>query len=332
MILGNVELHNIAETKELWNGSHQLQRVPEHVRVHLNEGAQLRCLSAANAEIRFVCDGNSARVTLSAATSGVFRVAFGEFLSPIAFPIGGSPLTIEIERPENLRHARPTATDGHAFDSRVFRILHPNTTVQLFRVEGDNVRPPKPEQLPMVRYLSCGTSITEGGCATSPHLASVAQAARRIGADLINLGMSGSCHAEAQMADYIASRDDWHIATLALSVNMMGGFTVEEFRRRVEYTVRTVAATGRPVLCITLYPYFVGLSENHRSEEEKAEAFRQALRDAVSSVGRSNVSVVEGSTILDTPAGLSADMIHPSDFGMMRMGENLAGRLSRLLS
>jgi hypothetical protein len=44
-----------------------------------------------------------------------------------------------------------------------------------------------------------------------------------------------------------------------------------------------------------------------------------------------NVSIIEGPEILDVADGLSADMIHPSDFGMMRMGENLAKRLRAAL-
>ena len=95
--------------------------------------------------------------------------------------------------------------------------------------------------------------------------------------------------------------------------------------------VNTVGATGRPVVCITLYPYFVGMSRNHAAEVPKAEAFRQALREVVGAMGKPTVTVVEGHEILDGISGLSADMIHPSDFGMMQMGENLATRLRRAL-
>lgn len=333
MTLNNVELHNIAETKQLWNGSYQLQRVPESVRVHLNDGAQNQSLVAANAEIRFVCDEPRARVTLSCGTETRFYVAFGTFLHPTAFPIGGAPLTIEIEMPENLRRLRSEYRENLAFDPTVFRILLPRATVSFFRVEGRNVRPPAADQLPKLRYLAYGTSITQGGSSTNPHLAYVAQAARRMGADIINLGMGGSCHAEKEMADYIAGRRDWDVATLALSVNMMGGFEVDEFRRRVSYMVNTVsgADASRPVVCITLYPYFVGLSGNHEAEEPKAAAFRSVLREVVADCRNPNVSVVEGPEILDVADGLSADMIHPSDFGMMRMGENLAKRLQAAL-
>jgi lysophospholipase L1-like esterase len=86
------------------------------------------------------------------------------------------------------------------------------------------------------------------------------------------------------------------------------------------------------VACITILPYFVGLSSNHAGEEEKTELFRQILRDAVAACPHPNVHLIEGSEILDSTDCLSADMIHPSDYGMQRMGENLARRLKGVLA
>jgi len=219
------------------------------------------------------------------------------------------------------------------FDPRVFRILLPRKTVLFYSAEGNNLRPPEADQVPAKRYMAYGTSITEGGVATRPYLAYVAQTARRLGADLINLGMSGSCHCEKELVDHIAQRKDWDFATLCLSVNMVGAFTAEEYRKRIEYAVNTIAGsdTARPVACITILPYFVGLSSNHPAEEEKAELFRQILRDAVAACPHPNVHLIEGSELLDSTDCLSADMIHPSDFGMQRMGENLALRIKDLI-
>ena len=166
-----------------------------------------------------------------------------------------------------------------------------------------------------------------------PHLSYAAHTATRLNADLINLGMSGSCHAGPEMTDYIASRKDWDLAVLSLSVNMVGCFSVEEFRKRVEYTVYTAASAEprRPVACITLFPYFNGLCTNHAGEEEeKTEAFRQVLRETAAKYPGNNLTLIEGPEILDKIDGLTADLIHPSDAGMLRMGENLARRLETL--
>jgi lysophospholipase L1-like esterase len=331
VIFRNVELHNIAEVEEQWNGTVLPKRVPEAVRTCLNPSARARCMACANAEIRFVGDG-PARITLASGEGRFFHVAYGSFIAPGAYPLTATELTYELAVPENLRQLRPEHRGALPFDPHVIRVLLPRTPVVFRGVEGTNVRPPDPVQVPRIRYLAHGTSITEGGAATAPHLAYAAQTARRLGVDLLNLGMSGSCHAEKEMADHIASRKDWDIATLELSVNMMG-FEVDEFRRRVAYMVDTVAGAdpSRPVVCLTLYPYFNDFCANHAAGAAKAAAFRQTLRDVVAASPHPNVHLVEGADLLDAVDGLSADMIHPSDYGMSRIAEHLAARLRPLL-
>jgi lysophospholipase L1-like esterase len=333
MILHNVELHNIEEVTKNWNGSYKLQRVPEKVRRELNPGAQERSLYTRNAEIRFTADSPDVRIKLSVPCNDFFQVYHGPFLDPRKFPAGPGGVTVEIDHPEHLRNLKPENKPAGGFDPAVFRVLLPNQMVSFFHVEGDNVRPPDPGQVPGKRYLAYGTSITEGGCASVSYLSYIALTARFLGYDLINLGMSGSCQAEKAMADYIAARKDWDIATLALSVNMRE-FETEEFRERITYMVNTVAGadTTRPVFCITLYPYFVGLCGGFsREEEEKSEFFRQILRDAVRNSSCPNLRLIEGPDLLDQIDGLSADMIHPSDYGMMRMAQNLTDRINRII-
>lgn len=332
MIYENVELHNIAETVETWNGGRELRRVPESVRSALNDGAKERSRAATNAEIRFTCSG-PARVRLSSAGASHYYVAHGDFIEQTPYPLTTSPMTIEVSIPDGLRRLKDRYRENLAFDTAVYRIRLPWQPVTFFSVEGTDVQPPRPNQVPPVRLLTYGTSITEGGGARCEDLGYAAQTARRLGWDHVNLAMSGSCHVEPAMADYIASRDDWDIALLSLSVNMIG-FEVEEFRRRVEYMVNTVAGSRprRPVVCVTLFPFFGGLCEGNETEERKAHAFREILRGAVADCPHPNVTVVEGPDLLDTITGLSADLIHPIEIGMARIAENLAPRLSRVLA
>jgi hypothetical protein len=70
---------------------------------------------------------------------------------------------------------------------------------------------PLPSELPPKRLLAYGTSITEGTASTAAHLSYLAQAGRRLGMDVVNLGSSGSAYCEPEMAHYIASRKDWDV-------------------------------------------------------------------------------------------------------------------------
>ncbi len=224
-----------------------------------------------------------------------------------------------------------------AFSPQVFRLIFGGSErdpVIFHGIEGEKVQPPAAEDLPALRYLSYGTSITHGFDAEGPHLSYVSQTARRLGADLINLGVGGSAFCEPEFADYIADRDDWQIATLALSVNMRG-FTIDEFYSRVSYMVNKVPGSnpGRAVACITLYPFFLdfGIIQKDKPFKAQSEEYRQALRDAVAACPHKNVHLIEGPELLTDISGLTADLLHPGDNGMIEMGQNLAERLRQLI-
>ena len=334
MILQHVELHNIAEARPI-AGRYglRLQRVPENVRLCLNDKAQERMLSPACAEIRFVSESPTTRLTLS--SEGVTDVVpfFGVFQARQRFTIGQEPQTISVTMPDRLPHLDPALCTGMPFTPHVVRLMLAGGPLYVHDIAGQGLRPPTPDELPKLRYLAYGTSITHGGAASGPHLTYVGQTARRLGADLINLGVGGSAYCEHELGDHIAARDDWHVATLALSVNMIGaGFSLDEFYERVSYMVNTVsgADTARPVVCITIYPHFreFGPSLVNPAAKGTPEEYRQRLRDAVAACPNPNVHLVEGADILSDIGGLTVDLIHPADNGMIQMGENLARRIA----
>ena len=337
MIYQSVEFHNVAEVSEQsGNEGVRLQRVPEDVRTKLNPGAQQRMLSPANVEVRFVFDGERACIRLSSQDLTSVVIFYGPFQAGERHTVGVEPTTIELVRPERLRLVEPEFGSDMPFSHRVCRLMLAGGPLTFHGTEGEGIRPPEPSELPRLRYLAYGTSITHGAAATGPHLTYVAQTARRLGADLINLGVGGSAHCEHELSDYIAGRDDWQIASLALSVNMIGaGFSLEEFYERVSYMVNTVAGsdTGRPVACITIYPHQRDLGKQFETPNQKAssEEYRQELREAVASGPHPNVVLFEGEEILSDIGGLSVDLIHPADNGMILMGENLGRRLQALL-
>lgn len=330
---GDVELHNVAELHETGEGV-VLQRVPESVRRHLNESAREKMRQPASSEIRFETADESVAITLSADEPVEVIPFWGPFRGRERYTIGPGPRTIELRRHERLADLDPAVAAGFDISPDVWRVVLRDGPVRFHGVNG-NVRPPAPEHLPDTRYLAYGTSITQGSGASNAPLTYANQTARRLGADPINLGSGGSAYCEPELADYIAGRDDWDVATLALSVNMVShGFSIEEFSRRVSYMVDAVAAGNpdSPVVAITLFPFYPDLwTESATSTvEPDVPAFREALRGAVADAGHSNLHLLEGTDLLD-PAGLTADLVHPADDGMIRVGERLADRLGALL-
>jgi lysophospholipase L1-like esterase len=338
MIYKNVEPHNVAEVQHVPQSEGvRLQRVPESVRCTLNEGAQMRMLQPDTTEIRFLAEGPTCRVTLSSEGQTRVTVFHGLFDGRQRFIIGSVPQTIEITLPDRLQQLDRAYWREMAFSPRVYRLIlgGPQRDPILFHgVSGENVRPPDPQDLPKLRYLAYGTSITHGWEAEGPHLIYVSQTARHLGADLINLGVGGAAHCEHELADYIAARDDWHIATLELSVNMHK-LPLETFHERVSYMVNRVAGADpkRVVACLTLFPYCrdFGVEVPGQVFGGRPEEYRQTLRDAVKACPHRNAHLLEGPEILTDISGLTGDLIHPGDDGMIAMGRNLAEKLKPLL-
>jgi len=342
MIYENVELHGIAEVKALADGSGvALQRVPEDVRLALNPCAQTQMLRPGCAEIRFVSDDPVCELTMSCEPaddwSDVTVVPFfGAYQHSETYKVGREKRTIKLTKPEILRQTDAECLDSSVFSPNVWRFICWGGQVQLHGVKSAGIRTPKPEELPRVRLLTYGTSITHGHCASGPHLSYASQTARALGVDLINLGSGGSAQCEKKLSDYIAARDDWDIASLALSVNM-DHFQLDEFYDRVSYMVNTVsgANTDRPVACITLWPYFNDMTcdggKPRKSGGGTPEEFRQSLRDAVAACPHPNLFVLEGPELMTSTANLGGDLIHPGDYGMIEMGINLAAKLKQYL-
>ncbi|MDS0223051.1 GDSL-type esterase/lipase family protein [Haloarcula sp. S1AR25-5A] len=335
-----IQFHNVGDVRSVEDRDGKaLQRVPEAIRTALNEGAQSRMRHPAGVELRFVPEG-PVKVTLStlpggSASVGTVRVFWGPIQGTTEVQVGQSPTAVEVSMPEKLTDLDPSARQDLAFDPRVCRIQLPGEHrggPMVYHGLDGNVRPPREGELPDRRYLAYGTSITEGEAPLGEHLNYVSQTARRLNADLLNLGSCGTAYCDSAMADHIAEREDWDIATLSLSVNMVGTFPPEEFRKRAEEMIDRIASAhpDKPVVAITI---FRNARDVCQSEDPEAmcERFREELREIVAESSHENVSLLEGPELLPTIEGLTTDLVHPGDNAMITMGENLASELQPLL-
>lgn len=309
--------------------------MPEAVRSELNDGARERVCHPAGVELRFVADG-AAEITLSSdGRESPVQVFWGPFQERGVRTVGNEPRTLRLSVPDDLRALDPEAVADSPFDPRVCRLRlageHRGGRVFYHGVDGD-VRPPRADELPDRRYLAYGTSITEGEAATAEHLTYVQRTAELLGADCLNLGTCGSAYCGPAMAEYVARRDDWDVATLALSVNMVDEFSPAAFRDRAAAMIETVAGArpDRPVACVTLFPHYRDV-RGDADERELSERFREILREIVAATSRENVHLFEGPELLGGVEGLTADLIHPGDDAMGRIAANLAPRLRSLL-
>lgn len=335
MIYGNVSLHNVAELLTDDGNGVLLSRVPNALRLLLNEKAQKRALNGAGVELRFLLHGEEAVIEWmlepgeGIPSKGIVEVFQGSFQSDYE-------TTPQIVRPgvtclkvkRNQKHHKFLQEQYQAgqfpFDPSVVRVLLPqDSTIRLLRIEGET-SPPRPDQAPKERYLAYGSSITFGGDAAVPSGGYASRTADRLGVDLINLGFSGSCYLEEAMADYIAERNDWAFASVELGINVIGFMPVDQFGQKAEYFLRRVSDShpDKWVFCIDIFTC-------HRDlfEEAIVRQYREVLQQKVRELNRPRLVYLSGRELLPDWRGLSVDLLHPSTEGMFDISLRLARRI-----
>jgi lysophospholipase L1-like esterase len=324
-----VEFHNVAELVPCEHPQGiELHRYPRDVASVLSTLGHHAAACSDGVELRFVTAPSWVSVTLSARSNYPFsdgataRVYRGDILVEEHEIPDGATRTLKLMEPERLGPL-PAATFAEGrFAPNVWRIVFSHATVVFHGVDaaGKTVRPPTEEEKPRRLWLAYGSSITNSTPGYVEH------AARHLGVDVANKGLSGSCQCEPEVATYLTDAEAWDFATLELGVNMRGAFDAKSFDERARHlTTEVVKAAGeKPVFLITMFPNYEDYIDPPNDTTQINRAFRSVLERIHADLGASNLHLVNGAHVLPTPAALSADMVHPSGDGHQLMGSRLA--------
>jgi len=325
----NVELYNISELIEVDGEKNITSRIPNDLRLKLNESAKTRAIMPAGCEIRFNLKSDKAKIVLQAKeerTSGIYEIYQGNFLKQYNW-ISDKPTTIELRKEDlmvNKEKLKKLWEEKNLpFDPSLTRIILPHLIIlKIIDIEGEFTLPEK-NQTPAIKYLAYGSSITHGSAALRPSGSYAMRTAQLLGVDLINMGFGGGAHLEKEMADYIAERNDWDFATLEIGINMVGGFEVDEFQKRVEYFIPKIAEKNpdKWIFCIDIFTFNGDFFGDYKGKEKK---FREIVKNTVENLNMEKVVHISGQNILKSVDGLAVDLVHPSPSGMEEMARNLS--------
>lgn len=330
----NVSLFNCAqpEVRQECEGL-LLPRVPESVRHTMSPRGRFISMSSTGVEIRFVTTAEIIRVMLSTLGHGTHITVYRGMHEHSDHVIEHGKLnTIHLEAPTTLNTVDRRVFDSCSFKHEVWRIVIRNGTVYYHGIDclGADVRPPLPDEIPSVRWLAYGSSITNATAKGYIH-----HAARQLGVDVMNLGMSGACRIEPELSDYMASLD-WDFATCELGINMRGDIPPRQFRKLTEHMLDAFAKQkpGKPVGLISPFPsvYEQHVDEHVTIAKTNLLTFGQILQELAESRKDQGVFMIPGNQIMNDFAYLHTDLVHPSDFGHAQMGHNLAGMLRRQIN
>jgi hypothetical protein len=332
-----IEFHNVAELVPFDHPRGKaLYRYPRETIEVLSTLGHHAAACSDGVELRFVTGAHWISLTLSARSNYPFspgakvRVYRGDFLVEETDIPDGATKTLKLMEPAGLATLSDEAFAGCRFSRDLWRVQFNSATVIFHDLDtvGEPLRAPNPEEKPQQRWLAYGSSITN----STPGY--VAHAARHLGVDVYNKGLSGSCWCEPETASFLAGCEDWDFATLELGLNMRGAFDSDEFEKRARNVVSTLrkAAPDKPIALITIFPNAANYLKEPTDATAKDQSFSEILRKIHQDADDPNLHLIEGADVLTSFAGLSADLIHPSTDGHQLMGANLAKYLRELLN
>jgi len=318
MIAWNIDFHNVDHLAPHEDG-YRMYRLPEDLICRLNPMLQdPMSFYTTGVELRFRLNSPEAVIRLRTSPMDEAQIAhiyYGSIQGGwqnSSRLITTQPTEIRIRKPENMDHLHRIHQDcALPFSPEVVRLVLPGGPTLFLGVEGD-VEPPRPEDLPRTTYLAYGSSITHGSLALDMPHSYPFRIAGNLGCDYRNFGFAGSAHLEKAMAEHIVARRDWDFASFEMGINMLGSYSVEEFERRVDDFTAILAADPRPVFVTSIFAF-------HGDGQEKAAAFR----DIVRRYAAERLRFVDGLTLLNNPAYISQDMVHPTLEGIEQIAHRL---------
>ena len=324
MIYDGIEFH-VVEDMEFQEKSYRLSRLPRKIANQLEPVLRDQfSWFSTGVELRFRMTSDEVKLHLSAEPTEEAMVAviyFGSIAGGWTHStkvIGEGETVISIRYPEELKKLEMIEEEHNLpFRTRLVRVLLPGGICHYYGKEGET-EPPRKGDTPLVRYLAYGSSITHGSLSLTLPFSYPSLIAEALGVDCINQGYAGSAFMEAPAAEYMVSRKDWDFATLELGVNMLGTTMSEgEYEQRVIKFLEFFAKDGRPVFITDIFL-------NNQDNQERARIFREIIhRNATTK----NMFYTSGLQLLDNPAYISTDMVHPSGAGHRQ----IAGRWTKII-
>lgn len=335
MIYHNIEFFNVAELFPV-DGlpGLRLYRYPKALAETLGESwqhnARFRAQRVHGCELRFVTEARCFDLALTAYENDIdIQIFRGDRILQKNKLQAGKTTVIHVERPPIEDCVAGVANVQHRFSSQVWRVLFGMQGYLHFNsldTYGWPYRPPRQEEQPDIRWLAYGSSITCGSAVTVYTNAYINQAARRLGWDVLNKGLSGSCFCEPQIADYLAEQPVDYM-TLEVGVNMAPSFTATEYANRLERFLATLTNNHRVkrFFVIDAFPnYGMWHLDTDLPAARHYAPFKQITRELVVAQKDNRFINLHGEDILYDPTGLSCDLLHPSDEGHILMGQALA--------
>ncbi len=349
MIYKGLELFNVTEIEETETGV-KLYRFPksvcESIRIPLydNQGKEVgyntdyrqQAKWGSGIEIRFVTDATRVTVKLKSEIPQLVYAYNGDFSNNAinnsyyhyAACLKGNETT-EFTLVTHPRLVGVGERSNYRFDKQVWRIYLGNlTNFELVSVEADGtLQPPAPSQVPAIKMLAYGSSITQGYGTPFAPLNYINTAGYMLGIDVLNKGIGGGCFCDREMLDYLVQEQfDYGYFELGTNLATQPDALIEE---RLGHFIDTMCAMKPHTPLFFMTPIKGVCDVSATTESMNYECTRRIIKEHASKF--SNALLLDGHALLHRDCYLSADILHPSEFGHVMMGMQLHDMLKEYI-
>ena len=307
----------------------RFRRLPEDVAKKVNDGVYNLHTHTAGGRVRFKTD--SPYVAIHVKMPDIGKMPHFALTGSAGFDLyigkANEKYTATFVPPFGIRDGYESVVRFNSSEVRDITINFPlySAVSELYIgiSEDADIQPAEPYRLenPIVYY---GSSITQGGCASRPGNSYESIISRRLNADYVNLGFSGSAKAEAEIAEYI-SKLDMSVFVYDYDHNAPTAEYLNETHEKMFCEIRK----ANPELPIVLLsrPKFTLTEE----EEKRLEIIKTTYQNAIGN-GDKNVYLIDGRSLMKMAEDEgTVDNCHPNDLGFMSMAKALGELLEKII-
>ena len=305
-----------------------VRRLPARMKDHIREAVWNLAQQPAGGRIRFSTDSEHVGIHATAPDNAVMNHITR---------IGQSGFDVYADS----RFMGSVAPDEHGAISAEWRVgaskkmrnieismpLYKSVTIESVGIDdGAAIKDPKPYKLPkpIVYY---GTSITQGGCASTPGTTYQSFVSRWLDLDFVNLGFSGNGWGEPELAAAVSEID-----ACCYVIDFWGNVPADQYGARLPGFVGPIRENHPQTPVVVVSPFFYAQDANnganHAQQRKDAEAFVKEHQKQ----GDKNVYYLDGWKLISREETYGeVDGCHPNSLGFYLMAKGFTPFLKRVL-
>ena len=304
----------------------KFRRMPEEVAKTVSEGVYALHTHTAGGRVRFKTD--SPYVAIYTKMSNIGKMPHFALTGSAGFDLyANGKYAATFVPPFDINNGYESVARFETCKMREITVNFPlySSVESLFIGISENAELSAPDDYslnkPIVYY---GSSITQGGCASRAGMAYQSIISRRLNADFINLGFSGSAKGEEEIVEYIS-----HLEMSCFVYDYDHNAPDLEHLKNTHEKMFKNIRKAKPNIPIVIMPrpkYSLTEDENKRFQIIK-ETYEKALEN-----GDKSVYLIDGRKLMETAGDDgTVDGGHPTDLGFTSMAKALGNLLEKIL-